>query len=353
MPQKRTNLVSWVMLVALVAFCVLTLNNIGTPTANAVPAIDVLPERQAEAAIADGRIVQPRGIEASKTAEVAFEPVEPVIAKLEPSSSQATPIVTPNAVVTSPTPEPALQSKPASTSIDDSQAQQGLIIVTYSGEKKGKLRVEKEGVQYTYDLFVGSQPVAFPLQLGSGQYTVKIYEHVEANRYKVTLQEQVLATIMKSEEPYLHNMQLVNWRSTDKPIVRAQQLVKDKHADYEKLVAIHNEVINQMVYDYQKLAKIAAGYIPDIAQVWATGKGICFDYASVLASMLRSQGIPAKLVKGYSPNIQGYHAWNEVYLADEGRWVIVDATYDAHKLAAGHSYELTKPSSQYQKVSEY
>lgn len=343
MPQKRTSLISLIMLVALVAFSSLVLNNIGTATANAVQVADVLPDRQAEAAVG-----QPKPAEINTPAKEVSKPIEPEVAKSEPPSSLAKPITIPN-----PTPEPDLQSKPASTSIDASLAQQGLIMASYSGEKKAKLRVEKDGVQYTYDLSAGPQPVAFPLQLGSGQYTVKIYEHIEANRYRVILQEQVLATITKVEEPYLHNMQLVNWQSTDRPIVRAEQLVKGKHDEYEKLVAVHSEVIKRIAYDYQKMGEVATGYIPDISQVWAAGKGICFDYASTLASMLRSQGIPTKLVKGYSPNIQGYHAWNEVYLADEGRWVIVDATYDAHKLAAGDSYELIKPSSQYEKIFEY
>ena len=49
-----------------------------------------------------------------------------------------------------------------------------------------------------------------------------------------------------------------------------------------------------------------------------SGKGICFDYASLGAAMLRSQGIPAKIVTGtVSP--QGiYHAWIMVNI--DGTW---------------------------------
>ena len=61
-------------------------------------------------------------------------------------------------------------------------------------------------------------------------------------------------------------------------------------------------------------------YTPDIEAIMSSRKGICFDYAAVMASMLRSQGIPTKLVMGYVP--QGYHAWNEVYFEGVG-WVIV------------------------------
>ena len=243
--------------------------------------------------------------------------------------------------------------RPINTLMDASRASQGVIDVNYNRTRKGKLRIEKDGQQYTYDLAVGSQHAAFPLQLGSGQYTIRIYEHVAANRYRVILQEKVVASLPKTEGVYLHSVQLINWQTTDKPIVKAEELVHDKMTDREKLIALHGEVIRRVSYDYQKLAEVKADYLPDISRVWTLGKGICYDYASLLASMLRSQGMPTKLVTGYSPNIQGYHAWNEVYLADEGRWVIVDATFDAQILAAGQSYQLFKPSSQYEKVYEY
>ena len=59
----------------------------------------------------------------------------------------------------------------------------------------------------------------------------------------------------------------------------------------------------------------------------ATGKGICFDYASLAAAMLRSQGIPAKVIFGYvSPN-DLYHAWNVFYTKKTG-WVSVEFKVD-------------------------
>lgn len=42
--------------------------------------------------------------------------------------------------------------------------------------------------------------------------------------------------------------------------------------------------------------------------------------------MLRSLGIPTKLIKGYKNDLKEYHAWNEV-LIDE-KWILIDATYD-------------------------
>lgn len=303
MLQKRTNIVGLLVLVALVAF-----NSLGL-------------------------------------SQVTME-----VAKAEPASATS---YKANASVAAAAVKADSDIRPINTLMDASRASQGVIDVNYNRTRKGKLRIEKDGQQYTYDLAVGSQHAAFPLQLGSGQYTIRIYEHVAANRYRVILQEKVVASLPKTEGVYLHSVQLINWQTKDKPIVKAEELVHDKMTDSEKLIALHGAVIRRVSYDYQKLAEVKADYLPDISRVWTLGKGICYDYASLLASMLRSQGMPTKLVTGYSPNIKGYHAWNEIYLADEGRWVIVDATFDAQILAAGQSYRLFKPSSQYEKVYEY
>ena len=54
-----------------------------------------------------------------------------------------------------------------------------------------------------------------------------------------------------------------------------------------------------------------------------TGKGICFDYASLAASMLRSQGIPTKIIFGYVAPDNLYHAWNMFYTEEKG-WTKVE-----------------------------
>ena len=46
--------------------------------------------------------------------------------------------------------------------------------------------------------------------------------------------------------------------------------------------------------------------------------GICFDYASLMTALLRTQKIPTKLVVGYSGT--AYHAWISVWTEEEG-WI--------------------------------
>ena len=56
-------------------------------------------------------------------------------------------------------------------------------------------------------------------------------------------------------------------------------------------------------------------------------KGICFDYAALMTAMLRSQGIPTKLVFGYTG------AWILVYSTQAG-WVDTASSFskNAQKL---------------------
>ena len=65
-------------------------------------------------------------------------------------------------------------------------------------------------------------------------------------------------------------------------------------------------------------------------QVLQDRKGICFDYASLAAAMLRSQGIPTKLVFGYVAPDDLYHAWNMFYTEEKG-WVTVKFEVSANR----------------------
>lgn len=67
------------------------------------------------------------------------------------------------------------------------------------------------------------------------------------------------------------------------------------------------------------------------SEVLRYGEGICYAKSMLLAAMLRAQGVPAgfcyqRLTLGDTPDT-GYciHALNAVYLAEEDRWVRLDA----------------------------
>ena len=136
-------------------------------------------------------------------------------------------------------------------------------------------------------------------------------------------------------------------------INKAEELTKDLKTDKEKVVAIYNFVVNTFSYDYDKIKNIDTTYVPDIDKVYQSKEGICYDYSAVLAAMLRSQNIPTKLKKGYSDLVNGYHAWNEVYLSDENRWIVIDSTYDSVLKKSSKKFTMEKDSQKYKASREY
>jgi transglutaminase-like putative cysteine protease len=64
-------------------------------------------------------------------------------------------------------------------------------------------------------------------------------------------------------------------------------------------------------------------------EAFNTRTGVCFDYASLYTAMCRAVGLKVRLLTGlgYDGLSWGDHAWNQVYIPEEDRWVNVDATF--------------------------
>ena len=84
------------------------------------------------------------------------------------------------------------------------------------------------------------------------------------------------------------------------------------------MTAVYDYVVQNLTYDKQRAATVKSGYLSDLDAVLREKKGICFDYAALMTAMLRSQGVPCKLVVGYAGT--AYHAWISVWTKDTG-WV--------------------------------
>lgn len=236
---------------------------------------------------------------------------------------------------------------------DTSKTSIGLLRVNYSNNsgKRIKLSVAKGGNTYYYNLQAKGNTEYFSLQMGSGQYALSILQNTSGSSYQVVASQTIDVNISDPLKVYLNSIQNVNWNSSMAAIVKAKALTSGMGSDADKVNAIYNFVISNIHYDNNKLSSVSTDYIPSIDSTLRSGTGICYDYASLFGAMLRGVGVPAKLVKGYTPNAQGYHAWNEVYYG--GRWVVIDTTYDSQMKAANQSVSMIKSSSQYNKSREY
>ncbi|NLP18939.1 MAG: transglutaminase domain-containing protein [Firmicutes bacterium] len=246
----------------------------------------------------------------------------------------------------------------AAGSINTSQVGQGLVVVEFNDPTpQGHLRVTVENTdrqderQYTYYLHPGVKN-NFPLQMGRGQYRVTVLEHIEDNLYRPLERESFAVEVTKDDgELYLQSVQNIPWDGATVLVAKARELATEGKGDEEQFHLIHNYIVENMAYDCQKVDKLSSDYLPDVEKTLHCKKGICYDFASLLASMLRSRGIPTKLVMGYGEGINGYHAWNEVCLG--GCWQVVDVTCDIQYRAAGQPFNIFKNQATYEKTREY
>ena len=133
-----------------------------------------------------------------------------------------------------------------------------------------------------------------------------------------SLAQSINVSIEDEFLPFLYPNQYVNFHTDSKAVSKGSDLAKDTYSDLDVVQNIYNYVIKNISYDTEKAQNVSYGYVPDIDDTLSSKKGICFDYAALMTSMLRSQNIPTKLEVGYSGD--AYHAWISTYIDDKG-WV--------------------------------
>jgi transglutaminase-like putative cysteine protease len=236
--------------------------------------------------------------------------------------------------------------------IDASMTDSGLVRIRYLNQsgKRMKLLVEKDGTRYTYDLKGDNSLESFPLQSGNGDYTIGILENTEGKRYRYLLTKTV-SVHANANAAYLNSVQMIHWDPDMAAIKKAAELTSGVSREEEKVEKIHHFVVSNIRFHYSKLNNLPSTYLPVIDDTFRSGLGICYDFAALTAAMLRSVGIPAKLVMGYAEGVEGYHAWNEVYM--EGRWVTIDTSYDSQMQENNGDYSMMKDSDAYQTEKKY
>ena len=132
-------------------------------------------------------------------------------------------------------------------------------------------------------------------------------------------------------------------------IKKAFDLTKDDDTVLKRIATLYNYVVDNISYDSKKAKEVEDIYVlPVVDETLESKKGICFDYAALLAAMLRSQQIPTRLVTG-NTTIE-YHAWVEVYIEGKGwinpdillhakKWSRMDPTFDASDIDYKDDYE--------------
>lgn len=208
--------------------------------------------------------------------------------------------------------------------VDWSHASEGYLLAQPGkSEKRWKLRVVKD-VEYTYDL-TGERWAVIPLSEGDGKYTVAVLEQVEGSSYLPILTADFDVELTDPRTPFLRPNQQVDYTTAPLTLAKAVELTADAADDGEKTRRIYEFVSTTLHYDEEQAGSVQSGYIPALDQVLQREKGICLDFAALMTAMVRSQGIPCRLVVGDAGT--AYHAWTEVWDGED--WVRYDPTFAA------------------------
>lgn len=207
-------------------------------------------------------------------------------------------------------------------SLDVSNASKGYVMLKYNGSNpKVKLQITTpEEVTYTYLVTEYGNYRVYPLPGGDGTYGFAVYEaaSVEKNLYAAVMTKEVAVSVSDELQAFLYPNCYVDFDASSACVKKGEELAKGSDTDLDVVASVYEYVINNITYDYDKAATVQTGYAPYPDDTLASGTGICFDYASLMAAMLRSQQIPTRLEVGYVGDL--YHAWLSCYIDEKG-WV--------------------------------
>ena len=241
--------------------------------------------------------------------------------------------------------------------VDFSNARDGYIMVKFQEQIRRQVRAlvtVPDGTQYIFRLEAGGDFEVLPLSGGNGEYTIEVLEEVEDQLYALALTSTIYVTLDDEFAPFLRPNQYVNYTRSSAVVRKAAELTEGIGDDMDKIAAIYNYVITNITYDNELAATVESGYLPDVDAVMESGKGICFDYAAIMTTMLRSQSIPTRMVLGYTGS--DYHAWVSVYTGETGwvdnmiffdgdNWQIMDPTFTAGGLNSENVGEAIKKTN--------
>ncbi|KNY28463.1 transglutaminase-like domain-containing protein [Pseudobacteroides cellulosolvens] len=164
---------------------------------------------------------------------------------------------------------------------------------------------------------------------GKGQYDVNIMVNLEDRKY--TYGPKIHVENVSEVNRFLVPTKDVE--SNDPAISDlAKRLTRLSKTDRDKARNIYNWITRNIKYDYDKYRRQLANDYTDIygaTNTFKTKKGVCYDFSTLFAAMSRSIGLEAKVIRGnyVSGKRQEYHAWNEIHLKDEGKWIKLDSTF--------------------------
>ena len=233
----------------------------------------------------------------------------------------------------------AVTNASGSLLVDASGAPNGYFFasISYQTNHRLKLRVIKDGTTFTYDLKTAATYELFPLQLGTGYYEIHLYENVSGKKYAMAGSLGLYVTMENQEAAFLVPNQYINYTKASEAVAKADELCVGK-GEKEAYDAVCKFMSTSFVYDFIKAVTIKPSMLPDIDGAYAKRMGICQDLAAITCAMLRTQGIPARMIIGYAD--KQYHAWTMTKV--NGKDVFFDPTAAISAISSVKEYSMER-----------
>lgn len=238
-----------------------------------------------------------------------------------------------------PTPMPEASGvsvkKDGDLTIDCSNSDQGYVMVkAKTSDKRYKLRVTTGSTSLNYDLNNEGLYETFPLQFGSGKYQIELYRNISGKKYKPAGSISISVKMGDELDAFLYPNQYLDYNVDTAAVEEAGRLCSGVEDASEIWTIIRSYVKDNFAYDYTKaaVARTSTGVLPDINGCWEKHMGICQDLSAVTIAMLRSQGVPARLMIGTLN--EEYHAWVSANINGEEKWFDPTASLMGQKYSA-------------------
>ena len=221
--------------------------------------------------------------------------------------------------------------KDGKMTIDCSNMSEGYIMVkAKKSSKKLKVQIATAGAKLNYNLNGNGEYEVFPLQFGSGKYQIKLYEHVKGKSYSEEGKVKLSVKMPDELSCFLYPNQYVPYDENTSCVKYAQEMCKNMTEQTEIYKAVCTYVVQNFIYDYIKSVSVQSmsQQMPDIEGCWEKRMGICQDLSAMTCAMLRSQGIPARLMIG-TVGSNTYHAWVVAVVNGEEKFFDPTAELDA------------------------
>ncbi|WP_408009138.1 transglutaminase domain-containing protein [Pseudalkalibacillus sp. A8] len=168
------------------------------------------------------------------------------------------------------------------------------------------------------------------LRFGPGEYELTVYApDFEGSNGNYRKYNGLANFMLKGTAEDKRNLLPSQGIQSDHPEIKslAKELTEGKAGEREQAKAIYDYVAKNITYDVVKLNNESFEFDDSALKTLKEKTGVCEDYSYLTISLLRANGMEARMVTGRASFSFARHAWVETKV--DGEWLVMDPTWGA------------------------